>query len=388
MVRQVGRTVFRELARGLLGGLRQNKKMMRTDGRAVSAFLLLLLGCGREGTAGARSQDQPALQAIGNGTMVCYNVENLFDIADDPAARGDEEYTPDGALRWTEERYRTKLDHLAEAIAMAGDELPLMIGLLEVENAQVCLDLVATPPLDKGNYVLQHFDSPDERGIDVALLVQEGPHCRPDHAEALRVGLPGDATRDVLYARLILADGEALHVFVNHWPSRREGVRESEPKRMKAAQVVRRKVDAILAQAPAARIVIMGDLNDTPLDRSIREGLDAALDTGHKDNDLYDLVAMDRRTDAGSHQFDGEWSYLDHMIVSRGMVWPKSGFRAVSAGALRDERLLFNHPRFGPSPNRTYGGHGKYHGGYSDHLPVVLQLIGKEETPVMDRGFQ
>ena len=357
---------------------------MRTGWRAIGAAVLLQSGCGQvstTSTADARPQDDAALRPIATGTIVTYNVENLFDTQDDPTLEGDDEYLPGGALNWTEERYQTKLKHLAEAIAMAGEELPMMIGLVEVENAQVALDLAITPPLDKGNYILQHFDSPDERGIDVALLVQDGPYCRADHAEPLTVRLPGDATRDVLYARLQLANGEQLHVFVNHWPSRREGVQESEPKRMAAAAVVRKKVDVILATDANARIIVMGDLNDAPLDRSIRDGLAAAVDTTSKDRDLYDLVHLDELPDAGSHQFDGEWAYLDHIIVSRGMLWPKSGFRAVSAGAVHDSRLLFDHPRFGPSPNRTYGGKGKYHGGYSDHLPVVLQLAVNEEAP-------
>lgn len=357
---------------------------MRMGWRAAGAAVVLQLGCGQEGTTGraeARPQEQPSLSPIASATVVTYNVENLFDTNDDPTLVGDDEYLPQGALKWTDERYQAKLKHLAEAIAMTGDGLPMIIGLVEVENAQVVMDLAQTPPLDKGNYTLQHFDSPDERGIDVALLVQDGPFCRADRAEPLVVRLPGDATRDVLYARLLLANGEALHVLVNHWPSRREGVQESEPKRMAAAAVVRKKVDAILSGDPDARIIVMGDLNDAPLDRSIRDGLAAASDTSSKDRDLYDLVNLDERPNAGSHQFDGEWAYLDHIIVSRGMLWPRSGFHALSAGAVQDSRLLFDHPRFGPSPNRTYGGKGVYHGGYSDHLPVVLQLTGNEEAP-------
>lgn len=355
-----------------------------------SAAVVLALGCGEQAatnSAEARPQEQPELLPITEGSVVCYNLENLFDTQDATNVRGDEEYTPNGELQWTEDRYRTKLEHLAQAIASASPQLPLVIGLVEVENAQVCLDLIATPPLDQGNYILEHFDSPDERGIDVALLVQEGPYVFPDHAEALTVKLPGDATRDVLYASLQLAGGEALHVFVNHWPSRREGIQESEPKRMRASSVVRDKVDGILATDPQARIIVMGDMNDTPLDRSIREGLSAALDTTSHDHDLYDLVAMDRQRPSGSHQFDGEWSYLDHMIVSRGLLWPNEGVRAIDAHAVRSSFLLFDHPRFGPSPNRTYGGRGKYHGGYSDHLPVVLMLRCNEEAPVGDQGF-
>ncbi|MFZ1687353.1 MAG: endonuclease/exonuclease/phosphatase family protein [Flavobacteriales bacterium] len=358
---------------------------MRTGWRAIGAAVLLQLGCGQEATTSRAEakpqQDGGELQPIVAATVVSYNVENLFDTKNDPALQGDNEYLPEGELRWTEERYRTKLKHLAEAIAMSGPELPMIIGLVEVENAQVALDLAITPPLDKGNYILQHFDSPDERGIDVALLVQDGPLCRADFAEALAVHLPGDATRDVLYARLLLENGEALHIFVNHWPSRREGVRESEPKRMAAAAVVRKKVDAILTVDANARIIIMGDLNDAPLDRSIRDGLAASLDTSSKDRDLYDLVNLDERPNAGSHQFDGEWAYLDHIIVSRGMLWPRSGFHALSAGAVQDSRLLFDHPRFGSSPNRTYGGRGVYHGGYSDHLPVVLRMAVNDEAP-------
>lgn len=307
--------------------------------------------------------EEPDLQGV---SVVFYNVENLFDTQDDPRTN-DNDFTPRGEYRWTRERYTTKCRHLAEAISWTGAELPWLIGLAEVEDRAVVEDLARTPPLDRGHYSIVHQDSPDERGIDVALLLREqGDGLELRSAEWLEVALAGDRTRDVLYARLRLR-GSDWHVFVNHWPSRGGGQRETEPKRMAAAHVVRERVDRILAADPAARVLIMGDLNDGPTDRSVQKGLRASCTVDVK-ADLFDLMCMDQPAGHGSHQYDGAWNYLDQFVVSRSVLRHVS-----SAQAHWDERLLFKHPKFGLSPDKTYGG-GRYQGGYSDHLPIVLEL--------------
>jgi endonuclease/exonuclease/phosphatase family metal-dependent hydrolase len=300
--------------------------------------------------------------------VVGYNVENLFDTEDDPATH-DEDFLPDGELHWTAERYHHKLDQLARAIDWAGDGPPAIVGLAEVENQRVVEDLARTGPLQDAGYQVVHFDSPDERGVDVALLVRRSV-ARVLDQRPLPVRLDHDRTRDVLYAKLQLAKGEVLHVFMNHWPSRGEGMARSAPKRMAAARTVRQAVDKVLREDPHAKVLLLGDFNDHPDDASIRQGLQA--DCGDGNATLHDLMCMGQAPGAGSEQYGGEWSFLDQMIVSDALLHGP-GITIASAAAFRDPRLLFRHPRYGPSPDKTYSG-GRYKGGFSDHLPVVAHI--------------
>ena len=336
-----------------------------------SMALLIMIGCGVPANGSKVSEVSPVpdggneveLVSIAGQRIFSYNVENLFDTKADRSIN-DQDFTPEGKLNWTNERYKTKLEHLAEAISWTGSELPILISLEEVENRQVVEDLARTLPL-KG-YSIVHHESPDERGIDVALLVRDG-YTQVLSEEALSVTIHGDRTRDVLYVELGLAKGEILHVLVSHWPSRHGGQENSEPKRMAAANAVRQKVDDILTKDANAQIMIMGDLNDSPSDRSVKEGLGAVCDLSAT-ADLFDLMCIDTPKGHGSYNYQGKWSYLDQMIVSRAFLPKVKG-----AKALWDDRLLFEHPRNGKSPDRTYAG-DRYKGGYSDHLPVVLEL--------------
>ena len=309
------------------------------------------------------------------GTFVFYNLENLFDTTNDEGF-GDDDFTPEGKMKWTPERYSNKLHRLAEAIELTGKELPYLIGLCEVENARVVTDLSHENSLAKAQYAVVHFESPDERGIDVALLVAKDLG-KVIAQEAIAVNLGGgDATRDILHAEIEVNGGEKLHVFVNHWPSRREGEAESAPKRMIAAKTLRASVDRILASDPKGRILIMGDLNDTPTNASLLEGLGTSVDPKDTKATFVDLVAADKGPFPGSVARDGVWSYFDHMIVSQGMLHPKGGgWHAVSAASLKEERLIFHHEKYGDQPSRTFSSGERYHAnGYSDHLPVVLWI--------------
>lgn len=342
------------------------------NGRNIlwAAALLACQACGpsvdapQEPTDARLKGEEPTI-ALDGSSIVFYNVENLFDTEDDPRTN-DADFLPTGKLKWTEERYNHKLQQLAKAISWTGPELPAVIGLCEVENVRVVHDLARNAELAAIGYVVLHFDSPDERGIDVALLVDPA-RARVLHAEALPVALDDDATRDVLHAQLDVLGTADLHVFVNHWSSRSGGQEASEPKRLAAASVVRAQVDVLLEQDPEARILIMGDLNDGPTDRSVQQGLRASCNP-NDGADLFALMCMDQPAGHGSHQYQGQWNYLDQFVVSRSLLE-----RTESAKALWDKRLLFRHPKHGQSPDRTYSG-GHYKGGFSDHLPVVLRL--------------
>lgn len=344
--------------------------------------LLALAACGvGQGALPTEAQDTTPVDRVGTSqaaafNVLFYNTENLFDTINDPRTN-DDEFTPEGEMHWTGDRYRHKLQQLAEAIRFAGKELPGIIGLCEVENKQVVEDLAATPPLASMHYQVVHKDSPDERGIDVALLVAPAIGTA-QNAHWLTVDLGDDRTRDVLVADVQLKAGGDLHVFVDHWPSRREGEAKSAPKRMTAALTVRKEVDALLKKDPQTDIVIMGDLNDMPGDASIAEGLRASgsMVEGNRTSDLFDLVAADAQQPVGSITHVGQWQYFDHLIVSRDLLVPrKGGWHTAGAASLKDKRLLFHHPKYGDQPNRTYSGRNDYHtSGYSDHLPVVMEL--------------
>lgn len=293
--------------------------------------------------------------------VVFYNVENLFDTENDPSTN-DDEFTPTSKQEWTEDRLAKKLKHLSESIDMADEGSPVLIGLAEVENRAVVDRLMEEPLLRKGEYKVIHFGSPDERGIDVALAYR--PDLELVHAEPLEVKLKDDRTRDILHVEL-QAEGHVFHVFVDHWPSRYGGVEKSEPKRMAAAAVLKRAVRKIRTSG-TVHVLIMGDFNDSPMDRSIQEGLGASCDP--KAGGLIDLMCPTGKEYEGSYNYQGHWDYLDQFIVD-----PELLEHVESAKAVTDDRLLFTHPKYGPSPDRTYS-RGYYKGGYSDHLPIVLKF--------------
>lgn len=306
-----------------------------------------------------------------------YNVENLFDTLNDPA-KNDEDFLPAGKSAWTSERYLTKLDRLSRVIRdMNEGRGPDLLGLCEVENKSVVEDLQKELSIKKRKYALAHFESPDNRGIDVALLYDQKTF-KFLSAQSLRVSLPGEKphpTRDVLLVTGLTKNKARLHVFVNHWPSRRGGAEASAPNRAAAAARVKQAVDSIRLHDPNAYILIMGDFNDSPWDVAPREVLGA--DSSRSNSlPLYNpFMAAGIDSTLGSYRYRGDWSYIDHIILSTNIFTPNSKLRYVeaSAGAIRFDYLFEKEGRFAGNPWRTYAG-PKYLGGYSDHLPVMLKL--------------
>lgn len=303
-----------------------------------------------------------------------YNVENLFDTSDDPLT-DDDDFTPEGKLAWDETRYRHKQAQLARVIQAMGP--PHLLGLAEVENAAVLADLIATPPLNARGWGIAHHDSPDQRGIDVALLFQTS---RFRLLESKPIPVPTERpTRDILAATLRSEQGDTLLVLVNHWPSRSGGSEKTAPLRELAASTLRQVLDSLLAVRPHALVVVMGDFNDNPSDRSVREVL-------AKDLLINPFLAM-HFSGAGSYNYRGNWDMLDQIMYGPGMLRPGAPWQRSEAGVLKERWMLYEDPKFGPSPNRTYGG-PRYYGGYSDHLPVWLRLYprpGKQVRISRDR---
>jgi predicted extracellular nuclease len=312
-----------------------------------------------------------------------YNVENLFDTEDDPKI-DDSEFLPTSKSQWTPERYQKKLEHLAQVIAAMG--FPSAIGVCEIENARVLQDLVAQPALKAQGYSFVHYDSPDERGIDVALLYKPSV-LSIKSSEPLKVQFTGkdagDKTRDVLRVNGSLKGGYAVTFYVNHWPSRRGGEAESAMRRKDAATTVRQNVDALFKEDADTKVVILGDLNDEPENESVQTTLGAtAYDPISKilppSDALYDLSALPKKRGLGSYYYNSGWNMLDHIIVNGALLRSTSSIRVDAEETIfKQDFMLFKDPKTGEGrPNRTYSG-PKYHGGYSDHLPVLVKVYFK-----------
>jgi len=311
-------------------------------------------------------------------TVVFYNVENLFDTLNQQGER-DGEFTPTGKNKWTSERYNKKVNDIAHVLADVNkNELPEIIGLCEIENKAVLNDLVKTPALKAGKYEIAQFESPDYRGIDCALLY------RPDEFKLLakspvRVTFsdePEFTTRDILYVKGELPNHEELHIFVNHWPSRIDGLEKSQPKRLEAARILKHKIDSVLLKNPSANILVMGDMNDEPSNRSLNEVLGAKI-PGTPNARLVNLMYPIHQKKLGSYNYRGNWNMLDNMIVSTSLL-DKKGFCCVDQqGFVFSEKWMQNIDKNGVMyPNRTYGG-PNYYGGVSDHFPVFIKLSVK-----------
>ncbi|MBP6978237.1 MAG: endonuclease [Bacteroidales bacterium] len=335
--------------------------------------------------------------------IVFYNLENLYDPFND-SLTNDDEFTPEGAKHWNYGRYITKIQYLAKnLLAIGGWEPPEIIGVCEAENRNVLNKLIFDTPLSAYHYRIIHHESPDPRGVDVALLY------RPDKITVLSdtaipvVIVPDTVarTRDILYARLLVMGKDTLHVFVNHWPSRFGGYMQTVEKRALTAAILRRFADSVQHCDSLANIVIMGDLNDDPQDESISRVLlagDGKLEAGggkqpvqgNPDNggvtreppesDLVNLMTGNTlRGYAGTLKHGETWHTFDQFIVSRAL--------AMGAGNLEiplTQMLIFRAPyllvedpnRFGSKLNRTYLG-PRYLGGFSDHLPIFLDITIK-----------
>lgn len=332
---------------------------------AYLAFIFVLFSCSAGKQNIVNDGDENEL------TVMFYNVENLFDTFDDPLT-ADEEFTPGGKNAWTPERYSKKINDLARVISSVDAELPEIVGLCEVENRKVVEDLFASSALQSGKYEIIHRESPDGRGIDCALAYRPDA-IRFDKQHFYRSTLPaGDRpdTRLLVYARGIKGR-DTLHVFVNHWPSRSGGQEATEPNRLTLALLVREKVDSINRTSPDARILLMGDFNDYPDNKSIRDVLQAS---GRGDAYMYNFMDEFQKKGEGTYNYKGEWGCLDQFISSNALITSQSGIVAApgSARIFREEWLLYVAPDGSVAPNRTLG--KEYYGGFSDHLPIVLQL--------------
>ena len=305
--------------------------------------------------------------------ILFYNVENLFDCYND-SLTNDEEFLPDGSRHWSFYRYNNKVNKIAKVILASNNwNPPALVGLCEVENRTVLNRLVWETGLSEQGYRFVHHESPDRRGIDVALLY------RKDKFEivserAITVSLPERSffTRDILYVKGVAFSEDTLHVLVCHWPSKYGGAMHSEWKRVYVAGRLRGVCDSLFSVNKECKIIIMGDLNESPQSGAVYNSLKAK----GKDSET-DLVNLsyDFESDKvdGTIKYRGHWDIFDQIIVSRSLL--KNPFETEGLSIIDLPFLLESDKSYsGVIPFRTYLG-PQYHGGFSDHLPVKVIVV-------------
>lgn len=312
--------------------------------------------------------------------VMFYNVENLFDTLDNPD-REDDEFTPEGSRRWTNRRYYNKINNLAKVISSVGEwGFPTLVGICEVENEKTLKDLCLYSPLKKAQYRYLISDSEDIRGINIALLYQRDRFRYLSH-ESIPVSFPHNPnkkTRDILYVSGMILSRDTLDVFVCHFPSRRDGQWETEQDRVYAASVLKAKTDSLFKLRAYPLIIIMGDFNDEPGNKSLDKVLQAKEPiVNPQDKQLYNLLYPIRKSRSiGSYKYRSQWNFLDQIIVSGTLLNENSRLKMKA-----NTTTIFQPPFIlakdatngGMRPKKTYHGY-KYEGGYSDHLPVYVDF--------------
>ena len=314
--------------------------------------------------------------------IMFWNTENLFDYLNDSIS-DDNEFLPGSIRHWTKERYQTKLLKVYKTILAAGiQKPPEIIGLCEIENSKVLFDLLKETPLSYFKYRFVHHESPDRRGIDVALLYDPSSikiiEEHPIPVDLYAAG--GGTTRDILYVRAGFSSGDTISIFVNHWPSKYGGAGTTENFRRITAEKLRNSVKELQMKFLTEKIVIMGDFNDPPESRSISVHLGSEK-PGEiiQGNLLYNLSETKAGDIRGTLKYEGMWELMDQFIVNGNSLNEKTGlhtgsrfFQIFSPDFLFKDDDVYG----GRKPFRTWNGM-KYQGGFSDHLPVILNLISK-----------
>jgi len=340
--------------------------------RLTLIIILFSLGCLVE-----------AQQSVRAGVIAFYNLENLFDTIDTPDVL-DEEFTPEGPNKWTGSRYQEKIDNLALVISRIGEDDgwrggPAVLGVSEIENREVLEDLAAHPLLKESNYQIIHYDSPDLRGVDVALLyrprffrVTASASCELDLADE-----DGERiyTRDQLIVSGIF-DGEPMHFIVCHWPSRSGGEVTTRPRRNSAAALSRRLVDSLMTIDPLARVYVMGDLNDDPTDESLRKYLKASGDTDRmEEGELFNTMFPLYRKGIGSLYYRDGVNLFDQIIITQALLGKDySSYKFLVARVFNAPFLVQKDGQYKGYPLRSFVG-TVWQGGYSDHFPVYVVIV-------------
>ena len=296
--------------------------------------------------------------------VMSYNVENFFHCQDD-SLKNDDDFTPDGAYHWNYTKMEEKAQRIKKVIMAAnGHNYPAVVGLCEVEGLKAVNYLLYQSGLNQCGYKALCYPTPDRRGIAVAMLYDANRVTLID-SKAINVSIADSSflTRDVLYAKLQF-ETDTFHVFVNHWPSKYGGVNETIWKREHVARQLRSFCDSITSADAQAKMILVGDFNDTAEAPAIADVFGAK-------SEGTDYINLSGDTESSSYKYRGDWGTIDHIIVSKNLC-------NVNRPLFKVCNLWFieeNDDRFGGlKPFRTYIGQ-EYHGGFSDHFPVLVKII-------------
>ncbi len=318
-----------------------------------------------------------------------WNLQNLFDTIDDPI-KDDEEFLPDGEMEWTEERLDKKIYNLARVIRMMNNENgPDLLGICEVENENV-INMMVNKYLNDLDYTTAYIESPDNRGIDNGLIYRaEAFNLLNVQADTVHLS-DGYPTRLIFGVNLLDEFNKPVTVFVNHWPSRRGGWKESEPNRLKAADKLREAVDRIFKIDPEAKIFILGDFNDDPVNVSLLENLRAhpiicdSISTEFEvkwEGELFNLSYQSYEDGLGTYKYKETWNMLDQIIVSGSLITDDNFYYVCDSFEVHKPIYMVTQSGdYKGTPFPTFGGR-KHLGGYSDHFPVTAKFVlkGKKE---------
>ncbi|AWH74039.1 endonuclease [Dokdonia sp. Dokd-P16] len=323
-------------------------------------------------SAFAKAQQEKIQCAVG-----FYNLENLFDTTNNPETL-DDDFTPNGFKEWNSYKFNKKIAKLSKVISNIGKDdtktSPSLLGVAEVENRSVLESLIATDNLKDEGYDIVHYDSPDERGIDVALLYKKADF-KVTASEPITLYLEADEggrdyTRDILYVQGELL-GNPVHILVNHWPSRRSGENETSQKRITAAQRNREVIDKLMNEDPKVKIIIMGDFNDGPHSESVKNNL--------VKTEFYNPMLYLGTRYEGSLNYRFEWFIFDQIIFSNNFVQLHENTLLYEKSDIYNDFFLTEYDgKFKGTPFRTYAGK-RYLGGYSDHFPVYSILSTRSD---------
>lgn len=334
--------------------------MLKTMKKTILAGMLLLAALP------LFAQKNPVTLRVG-----FYNLENLFDTINDPKIN-DEEFLPQGKNKWNSERYTKKLNNLAKVILeMNGGKGMDVLGVCEIENRRVLEDLTRKTALKKVKYDIVHYDSPDGRGIDVGLIYNKKV-MRVLKTSKVLVKQPSDTlppTRNIMVVKAILGKTDTVYFFVNHWPSRR-GSSDNSERRVFAAKTLEQAIDSVRKESKNAQLIVMGDFNDTPSDKSIEQLMEEST--------LLNLMTLEKKMGNGSHYYKKEKNIFDQLMVSESLLQEKGFYVQPDGGRIFQPDWLLGevYKGDGPAPLRTFAG-SRYLGWYSDHLPVYVDLVLK-----------
>lgn len=311
-------------------------------------------------------------QPVAQITIGWWNMENVFDCVDDPGS-GDDEFLPQGKKQWTQEKLHRKLLTLSRVI---NDMNPDVLGFCEVEHESLIDSLLKYVPRKYGKV---YYESSDRRGIDIGMIYDKSKFSFVDSKKHV-IPTKGRPTREIIEVSLSVCpsfkegSGVVLHLLLNHWPSRLGGQLESEPRRLIAAATARRIIDDILAQDSTAKIIVMGDFNDEPFDRSISEVLRASgkITQVKAYNDLFNPTIHFLQEKEGTHYYSGKWNVIDQIIISRSLLASGSPVIADTSSIMLFKRDYMLSKSGQPLPFSR--------GGCSDHLPILLPLFVKERV--------